>query len=262
MYSAVSMVVFAHGDGAHSGGSASILDLSTGASMTIGGIWSRSEPLCVQFRTSPHALVFGHRNGSVTSIDTRSPGASCRSAPSSSGSITNIQSLQDDKLVVVRSSFGSCRVLDVRRFSNSRDPSQCPRSIAVDLSLPESMVHQTKSVRCTGMALDPTNTVAIAPFASIKDDLRFAFWDVTSGELIRTLRLDRLRNSSDSTRGLQPAAFCELSSVVTPGYEMLCKKDCESPLIVSGFSGSWGLWFKTGDCSTPQNGGGIHHIKF
>ena len=170
---------------------------------------------------------------------------SSSTSDNSFGSATAIQPLQTDNMVVVKGSFGSCKVLDLRK-----------QSTLFELCIPDDMVHQTKTVRCTGLAVDPTESVAIAPFAGPNSCISFGIWDIGSGELLRTLKLG-------SNAGTGIPAFCELSSVVTSGYEMLCKMDSDTPEIFSE-GGSWGLWFKTNviSASLPPEVGGIHHIRF
>jgi len=162
--------------------------------------------------------------------------------------------------VAVKGSFGSCRIFDLRRLSNNNDvSSQYQQSTLLELSIPDSMVHQTKSVKCTGLAIDPSESIAIAPFAGAGPDnnidILFAMWDIGTGALLRTLNFNSMNKHTGSS------VFCELSSVITSGYEMLCKKDSGAPVISSEGS-SFGLWFKTNVGNAPPEGGGIHHISF
>mmetsp|Transcript_29396 Transcript_29396/g.53934 ORF Transcript_29396/g.53934 Transcript_29396/m.53934 type:complete len:273 (+) Transcript_29396:231-1049(+) len=260
------MVAFAHsGEG---NVAASFLDITSGSYFSISDNFSSSESLCLQFRKNndTNHVLFGHRDGCVSMIDTRSSGdaafATGMSLPAVSfGSATSIQPLQrDDNLVLVKGSFGSCRVIDLRRLSNTNDvSSRYQQSTLLELSIPDSMVHQTKSVKCTGLAIDPTENIAVAPFAGAgaddSIDIKFAIWDIGTGALLRTLDLNRMDKHTSSS------AFCELSSAITPGYEMMCKNDSDAPIITSEGS-SFGLWFKTNVGNAPPDGGGIHHISF
>mmetsp|Transcript_29063 Transcript_29063/g.61853 ORF Transcript_29063/g.61853 Transcript_29063/m.61853 type:complete len:227 (-) Transcript_29063:186-866(-) len=226
--------------------------------------------MCLQFRrkNKKNNILFGHRDGSVSMIDTRSADAlfaTNLSMPGASfGSVSSIQPLQNENLAIAKGSFGSCRVFDLRRLSNSYDASssQYQQSTLFEMLIPDSMVHPTKSVRCTGLAVDPTDSIAIAPFASHNNDIHFAMWDIGSGALIRTKKVNQLKTPDAGTDN-SSSSFCELSSVLTSGYEMLCKKDSKVPVISSEGS-TFGLWFKTNvlsDSSSPD-GGGIHHIRF
>jgi len=260
------MVAFAHnGEG---NVAASFLDITSGSYFSISDNFSNSESLCLQFRKNndTNHVLFGHRDGCVSMIDTRSSGdavfATGLSLPAVSfGSATSIQPLErDDNLVVVKGSFGSCRVFDLRRLSNNNDvSSRYQQSTLFELSIPDSMVHQTKSVKCTGLAIDPTDSIAIAPFAGAGADdgidIQFAMWDIGTGVLLRTFNLNRMNKHASSS------AFCELSSVITPGYEMICKHDSDTPIITSEGS-LFGLWFKTNVGNAPPDGGGINHVSF
>lgn len=178
------------------------------------------------------------------------------------GSATSIRPLKrDDNLVIVKGSFGTCRVMDIRKLSNNIESARHGHSTIMELSLSNHIVHKTKSTRCTGLAVDPSENIAVSPFASQNGHVHFAIWDIcNTGRLLRTLNL---KNSNTSGND---AAFCELSNVVTPGFEMSCDEDSETPSILSK---GWGLWFKTNismstthSDSIPSVGGSIHHIKF
>jgi hypothetical protein len=264
------VVAFAHGGERKIG--ASFLDIATGSYIQIRDNWSKSEPLCIQFRSnneSNHAL-FGHRDGSVSLLDTRSMKDALFLSPQnvSFGSVTSLQPLQRDaNLVAGKCSFGACFIYDVRRMSNCSDLSRNRQSILAELSIPDHLLHRTKSVRCTGLAIDPSESIAIAPFADQKGDIRFALWNICTGDLIRTLRpngVDDCITSGPGSKGATPA-FCELSSVITSGYGMRCGIDSDSPTITRE-EHSWGVWYKSNylvnGTKPPEEGGGIHHISF
>lgn len=248
-------VVFAHGY--NSDVNASFLDITVGSYTSIRNRWSKSEPLCVQFRSnneSNHTL-FGHRDGSVSMLDSRSSNdVHFLNLPCATfGSVSNLLSLQNnDNLVAVKGSFGECCVFDLRSMSISKDQTRKIRSQLLDLSLPDHRLHRTRSVRCTGIATDPSESIVMAPFADLNDGIRFALWDISTGALLRTLRLNGVDNSE-----AVPGRFCELSSVVTPGFRMRYDIDSNKPIV---HSEGWGLWFKTN--SLPNDCGGIHHMRF
>jgi hypothetical protein len=236
-----------------------------------------SEPLCLQFQPNSFNdnLLLGHRDGSISMLDIRSRDVlfahnSGLSKPgvSSFGSAASIRPLKrDNNLVVAKGSFGTCRLLDIRKLSNNIDSSRHRHSTVFELSLPNHILHKTKSTRCTGLAVDPDESIAVAPFAGQNGDIHFAVWDICStGRLLRTLNLnDSLGKRSSDTSG-NNAAYCELSDVVTSGYEMICDEDSETPFISSK---AYGLWLKTNLSisntvagAAPLMGGSIHHIKF
>jgi hypothetical protein len=263
----VKMAAFAHGGDRKIG--ASFLDIATGSYISIRDLWSKSEPLCVQFRSNNESL-FGHRDGSVSMLDTRSSkDALFLSLQSVSfGSTASVQPLKkDENLVVGKGSFGTCCVFDLRRMSNCSDPSRCQQSKLFELSIPDHLLHTTKSVRCNGLAIDPSESIAIAPFADQNDDIRFAFWSIGTGALLRNLRLNGVDNCMTTGAGSRAAttAFCELSSAITPGYSMHCKAYSDAPIITCE-GRSWGVWYKTNNrilgTKPPAEGGGIHHLSF
>ena len=265
------MVAFAHGGDTKVG--TSFLDLSTGEYLSVRENWVRSDPLCVQFRRNNdvNQVLYGHRNGSISLVDSRSLDALCAVgvdfSGASFGSATTLRSLQKDNLVLAKGSFGSCRIFDIRRFrsSTATGPKDREKSMLLELTAPTSLVHQTKSVRCVGLAMDPTETVAISPFAGQNDDVLLAVWSISTGRLLRTINVDsfKKRMCADDHTDIGISAFCELSSVVTDGFEMLFKNEYDAP-VVSSRSETWGLWFKSMSVAklSPADGGGIHHLLF
>jgi len=256
-------------------GTVSFLDLGTGRP------WSNyrnsgSEPICVEYRknNSSNFAMFGHRNGGVSMIDTRSVQIQVLTSTNlnlevdeSFGSATSVQSLErDDNLVVVKGSFGACRLFDIRKAAKivrSKEKRLTDRSTLLEFTLPDSLdIDKMKSTRCTGLAIDPTENVVIMPYASKTNDVRFTMWDINTARLIRTLNV----NSTIPTTTLDEPPFCELSSTVTAGYEMRCNDDSNDTPVTSMVDGTRGLWFKTsrrvGSDTAPAEGGGIHHIRF
>ena len=256
-------------------GTVSFLDLTTGRP------WSNyrnngSEPICVEYRKNngSNFALFGHRNGGVSMIDTRSVQTQVLTSTNlnlkvddSFGSATSVQTLErDDNLVVVKGSFGACRLLDLRKSAKivrSKEKRLTDRSTLLDFTLPESHdIDKMKSTRCTGLAIDASENVIIMPYASSKNDVRFAVWDINTARLIRTLNVNSIIPTSSS---VDRPPFCELSSTVTAGYEMRCNDSNDTP-VSSIVQGTRGLWFKTSrrvaSDTAPAEGGGIHHIRF
>ncbi len=183
------------------------------------------------------------------------------SAASSFGSATSVRPLKrDNNLVVVKGSFGTCRLLDIRKLSSNIESYRHRQSTVLDLSLSSQIVHKTKSTRCTGLALDPVESIAVAPFAGPNGEIQLAIWDICStGRLIRILNLNNSVEKHCTDRH-NNAAFCELSDVVTYGFGLVCDKDSEIPFI-SCNANSWGMWYKT-NALAESGCGDIHHIKF
>jgi hypothetical protein len=99
----------------------------------------------------------------------------------------------------------------------------------------------------------------MAPFADLNDGIRFALWDVRSGTLLRTLLLNGVDEyeAAGTGRRADLPLFCELSSIVTPGFRMRYDIATDKPVVTSE---GCGVWFKTN--SLPNDCGGIHHLRF
>lgn len=226
-------------------------------------MWLDSDPICVQFRTNENEsqVLFGHRDGSVTMLDTRSTDAQFASLSGADfGSVTSIQPLEkNEHLVVAKGSFGSCRVFDVRCLCNSKGEYIKNQQSSVLTLRPPSSIHYTKSANCTGLAIDPTETVALAPFATKNNQVMAAIWAIESGKLLRTMSLDSA--STTSSRSMDCQLFCELKSASTCGFKMSYTQESEVP-VISWESSSWGVWYKSMPVLqySPVVCGGIRHI--
>lgn len=244
-------VAFAHGADSESG--VSYLDIDTGGYLRFPK-HNRSEALTVQYLGDQ--LLCGHRDGSLSLHDRRGNNevVSTPALPKLFGSATSIHPLQDGNSVVVKGSFGSCRVLDVRKLQNSNSGSSSKAAL-MDLRVPTPLVHKTNSTRCTGVALDPTETIVISPFAG-KNNVSFALWCIKTGMLLRSIDLGKTNNNS------QLPPFCELSSKTTSGFAIKQCRGSTWPRIAK--DSDFGIWFKSGQLhpSSPPNFGGIHHLSF
>jgi len=226
-------------------------------------MWLDSDPICVQFRANENEsqVLFGHRDGSVTMLDTRSTDAQFASLSGADfGSVTSVQPLEkNEHLVVAKGSFGSCRVFDVRCLCNSKGEYPKNQQSSVLTFRPPSSIHKTKSANCTGLAIHPTETVALAPFATKNNDVMVALWAIESGKLLRTIRLDSA--STTSSPLLDCPLFCELKSAYTCGFRMSCTQESEVP-VITGESDTWGVWYKSMPVLqySPLDFGGIRRI--
>lgn len=213
--------------------------------------WSDSDPLCIQYRNKKgnKQLLLGHRDGNMSLIDTRSTATQTTSETCSNfGSVSSIQQLTNkEHLIITKGSFGTCQIFDTRRLGK--------KSSLLKLQ-PSSDVHCTKSVKCTGLAVDPSESVVLSPYASQQNDIMMALWSIDSGKLLRTIKLE----NEDSNVGEGCPLFCELKSEITGGFKMRCINQ-STPVITRS---SWGVWYKSRSASSnlPPGAGGIHHICF
>lgn len=239
--------------------------------------WVNSEIMCIQYlKENNNTVLCGHRDGSLSVLDKRSGDMFNTGKMENSGrllgSITNILPLRND-LVLVKGSFGSSRLLDVRCLKNRRmgDASNNDQALLAELTAPGEVVHEMLSTRCVGCAVDPTERMTIAPFVSKQNELIFGLWCNITGRYIRGIEMDcenlikDIVPYTDMGTGTAITAarsvFCELSATITPAFSMHTAHRDEEPRVMAT-KGSWGLWFKTGSLSTPVSGGGIHHITF
>lgn len=203
----------------------------------------RAEMLCLQY-LGKH-LLCGHRDGSVCLHDDRLRNIGCHSNLSDLGSATNIQPLRNENAFVVKGSFGCCQIIDVRRLGVP----------LVDLRVPVSLVHETNSTRCTGVVVDPTETLVVSPFAGQRN-VSFALWCTKTGRFLRSI------DSGMTKCNGQLPLFCELSSTATSGFAIKQSRRGSTWRIER--ESEFGIWFKGGPMNpvTPTNYGSIHHLSF
>ena len=236
---------------------ATFIDISPERISTSGPsrIRPESEPLCINFRNE-HDAIFGHRNGCVQLYDRRSStsisSGNCEPDKANMfGSVTSVLPLQNNEnAVLARGSFGTCRLFDLRRLGKKK------QSHVHQYTLPELPGLCTQTGGCTGIAIDPEESIIVAPYTTrrISDgaqQLKFAVWDL-GGNFLREVPVGKSK--------LNGSVFCELSSVATPGYGL--QRERGSPVIAN--IGRFGLWYKTNAFADdlPSRVGGIHHIAF
>jgi len=239
------------------------------SSETNGGAYNlRTEPLCVQFAKGRgnQQIYYGHRDGAVSMLDTRARKFHVLDLNSndSFGSATALQTLYDENLLIAKGSFGSCRVYDLRFVKRDADTRQSYGCALFNMSIPHSG-HKTKSVRCVGLATDINESIVASPFIDTKNGVELAIWCIKTGRLIRTLDVSKRKTALHSYSKLeddgQSAAFCELSSVLTRGFDFIHEENSNVPRV-RNLAGTHGAWFKTGSETngSPFEIGGIHHV--
>ncbi len=181
------------------------------------------------------------------------------------GSATTLQLLHDENLLIAKGSFGSCRVYDLRFVQNDTDAKQRYGGALFDLPIPQSG-HKTMSARCVGLAIDVSESIVSSPFINTNNGVELGIWCINTGRLIRTLDVTKRKIAAHSysnteDNGQVSAAFCELSSVVTGGFDFVHEKNTVVPKV-RNLTGTFGAWFKTasGGIGSPFEIGGIHHL--
>jgi len=222
----------------------------------------KSDALCIE----RHAERFytGHRNGWLSIVDLRTEYTdSFAPEDASAGSLTKIMVMGDGNQILTKHSFGSCFLWDVRMMGHESDGKVSP---LLQLRVPKSMIHRTKSSCCNGVALDPTESIFISPFANFNERACLAFWSLASGAFIGSRELCAAESMPDAetANNVVGMPHCELSSTITPGWKPITSFNGGD--TVEPDNDAWGLWFKIGLSftrqPTPSFVCSIHHVTF
>lgn len=216
--------------------------------------FSKSDALCVEY-LAENTILYGHRNGSISLLDTRTRTIqSVACADEQTGSTTSVLPLTNGNMFLAKKAFGSCGLFDIRKMSPDRKDS----SMVWNMRVPKNTVNAMLSTCCSGIATDPTQTIAIAPFADGQRRSHFALWSLTNGELVGT----KLCNSTANRNTGIGLPHCELRSTITPTWQL--KSDHDGASTVRRRPNAWGLWFKSGQVETeaPCCVGSIHQLMF
>lgn len=233
-------------------------DIRSGTSFNIKtSQFSRSDALCVDY-LNENTLLFGHRNGAISLLDKRREHIQMvASADMQGGSTTSVLPLANGCMFLAKKSFGSCQMFDIRKMSESKDS-----AMVWHLQVPRGTANATLSSCCSGVAVDPTQTIAISPFADGQRRGHFALWSLTTGHLIGS---KPIQNSTLNTLQGQSSIglpHCELRSTITPSWQLGTEQDGNN--VVKRKSNAWSLWFKSGevDSHAPRCMGSIHQLTF
>ena len=168
-----------------------------------------SDILCMEnlehVTTSGSSVVLGHRNGQVSLQDLRARNAtSCSVLSDDSASVVALYPLNEHRpyeILVRRNTRhrhehgGTCQLLDARKFASTPTDSSTTtlsRSLSVihELRLPQQ---QSTSSCCKGVATDPYQTIAMAPYVDPSNHAaRLAVWSLDTGMMVgsRPIPLD------------------------------------------------------------------------
>ena len=226
----------------------------------------RSDALCIERQAD--CYFTGHRNGWLSITDLRTDCMdSYAPGDESAGSLTRIMTMNDSNKILTKHSFGSCFLWDVRMMG--RDATVSP---VLRLNVPKTMVHPTKSSCCNGVALDPTQSIAISPFINVQERACIAFWSLSSGSFVGYKELQAPEQDivvpeqdivvTTSITGGMP--HCELSDAITPAWKpMVSARDGD---MLTPDEDRWGLLFKFGAPlirhATPSFISSIHQVTF
>ena len=221
--------------------------------------FSRSDALCVDF-LNENSILFGHRNGLVSLCDTRTKQMQPVAAPQCQlGSTTSLLSLSDGWRLLAKKSFGPCYMFDIRKMSARKDA-----AIVWHLPVSSEKSNPTLSACCSGLAVDPTQTFAVSPFADSDRRCHFAVWSLTNGQLLGSKPCQKATPLDSVEIQSNPIILphIELCSTITPSWQL--DTDQVGKGVVKRKSNAWSLWFKSGqvDPQAPGCVGSIHQLTF
>ena len=145
-------------------------------------------------------LGFGHRNGQVSVLDLRASGTVCsilqyeaseKSKGKALGCVSDLKFLSSgkDHRVLVKRSFGSCQLHDLRKSSSSASNNSrrhTSTTVLHNMDVPRSEIHPTLSANCNGFAIDPKcQQTMVSPYiAGPSGDARLGVWSLSTGHMV------------------------------------------------------------------------------
>lgn len=216
-----------------------------------------SDILTVENLDHASSLLLGHRNGQVSLQDLRSTSAaSCSQLPSNKndangfGSVVALHPLNKHRpyQVLARSggvNDGHCRLFDVRMFASSSTSATTNRSSVVhELRIPNQQ-HGKKHIS-KGVATDPSQTVAIAPFVDdTTNTAQIGVWSLDSGVFVGSKPVGGTIATATINNNSAAIDCLELCPKITRRWTMESSDDSDydSPVPVAG---SFSLWLNCG----------------
>jgi len=157
---------------------------------------------------------FGHRNGQVSVLDLRASSTVCSILQYEAsearkqrllGCVSDLQFLSSgsNTSVLVRRSFGSCQLHDLRKASsttnNGTSSNHTSTTVVHSMEVPPNELHPTLTANCNGFAVDPNcQQTMVSPYiASPSGDARLGIWSLATGQMVGT----RLLSSNDDCEG-------------------------------------------------------------
>jgi hypothetical protein len=215
-------------------------------------------------------VAFGHRNGQVSLLDLRASDTVCSilqceepydaTASSSScmplGSVTDLafvsSSFSDSKQMIVKRSFGSCQLHDLRR--NSSSINQSSTTVLQNMVVPHEHINPTLSANCNGFAIDPSGKQTLfAPYINENHDACLGVWSLGTGKMVGSRRLQS--NSAEHT-----VMYVEVCQRTTPSFS-----SGKNGNVGKASSSSFGVWLKCGAFTKGRISskvGSLHQISF
>lgn len=240
----------------------------------------QSDALRVEMRCEGNDkfIAFGHRNGQVSLIDLRASQAVCavlqyESAETDNvaplGSVSDLGFLGDrssnQSQVLVKRSFGSCQLHDLRMSSSSSSSSSSSasalrrgifassssrKSMVCNMSAPSNKINSALSANCNGFAIDPIGRqTLLSPYMHSNGDACLGVWSMGTGDMIGSRVLLSNHEGGD-------VFFVEMSQCVTPSFA--------KGRSGGGSMSKFGVWLKCGAFTkSPINSkaGTLYHVS-
>jgi hypothetical protein len=243
----------------------------------------QSDALRVEMSCSSNEkyVAFGHRNGQVSLLDLRQSHTttileyhgdeSSSSSSSTLGSATDLGFLsqQNQQQLLVKRSFGSCQLHDLRMTSTMTTGSSAKRSSSVihHLSVPSDEINPTLSANCNGFAVDPTcEQTLIAPYINAQHhEACLGVWSLGTGVMVGSRRILAKKTNNEQPHHQQQqhddnndVLYTEVCQRTTPAFFGTGKK-------MKKDASMFGVWLKCGRFSKSKSNskfGSLHHVAF
>jgi len=233
-------------------------------------------------------VAFGHRNGIVSILDLRASGTVCSilqyeesdraTTCSRLGFVSDLAFLSSYNLhhqVLVKRSFGSCQLHDLRKFSSSfstatdinTSPHKISTSVVRNMTVPSNEINPMLSANCSGFAVDPNgHQTMISPYIDSNSGASLGLWSLGTGHMVgsRTLQANRQSNSLESE---EDTIYVEVCQRTTPSFSLHDNSVTakRAALAVPSSSSSFSVWLKCGAFSRRKISskvGSLHQITF
>jgi len=148
---------------------------------------------------------FGHRNGQISVLDLRASTSVCSILQYEAseagkqkllGCVSDLKffSSVDNTMVLVKRSFGSCQLHDLRKSSSTNNHSSNNHNsttVVHNMEVPSNELHPTLTANCNGFAIDPNyQQTMVSPYISRPSgDARLGVWSLSTGQMVGSRRL-------------------------------------------------------------------------
>eukprot|EP00536_Pseudo-nitzschia_multiseries_P009092 jgi/Psemu1/199925/e_gw1.247.47.1 len=241
-------------------------------------------------------LGFGHRNGQVSILDLRATGTVCsilqcedKTPGQTLGSVSDLafrsegsgfgggHRHQHQHQVLVKRSFGSCQLHDLRKSSTSSPGDSNSRhhtstTVVHNMVVPPNEINATLSANCNGFFLDPNSKrTMMSPYiANPSGDARLGAWSLDTGLMVGSRLLMKKKNSNSLNGRAEhehDSLYVEVCSQTTPMVVSNSNSNHHQPSDTNfdvPSSSSFGVWLKCGAFTTqslPSKVGSLQQLS-